>query len=48
MRNCTPREPTLVRYLHLCLVWGHRAWVLYRLYERVETLAEIVMPLLGM
>ncbi|MDF2809234.1 MAG: hypothetical protein K0S56_265 [Microvirga sp.] len=48
MRKTTPRKPALVDYLHLCLTWANRAWVLYRLYERLEPLAEVVKSLLGL
>ena len=47
MRTVISHRPALVRYFLLCARWVHRAWVLYRWYERLESLAEVVLLYLG-
>lgn len=43
MRKCSSHKPALVRYFPLVVFWIVRAWDLYRLYEKVEALVEVII-----
>lgn len=42
MRKNISQEPALARYIPLVTLWVKRAWLLYRFFELLEHLANVV------
>lgn len=42
MRTSISQKPALVRYVRLVVRWIGKAWAIYRLYEMVMALVDVV------